>query len=88
MFSLALQLENMRSPVELVRMCQVGALTRNASEPSPTDAGRGTLQDGKWHMVTLSSLYDGTRGYAMFIDGRLTAVLNGNQSYTGAQMSC
>ncbi|EIE21984.1 hypothetical protein COCSUDRAFT_56427 [Coccomyxa subellipsoidea C-169] len=62
----------------------VGALTRNASEPSPTDAGRGILQDGKWHMVTLSSLYDGTRGYAMFIDGRLTAVLNGNQSYTDA----
>ena len=48
-----------------------------------TDAGTGMLQDGKWHMITLSSLYDGTRGYAMFIDGKLTAVLNGNQSYTG-----
>lgn len=67
---------------------QVGALTRNASDsPSPNNPGNDILEDGRWHMVTLSSLYDDTRGYAMFIDGKLTAVLNGNQTYTGVQLN-
>lgn len=69
--------------LKLLACLQVGALTRNATDSPSTDAAYGILSDGKWHMITLSSLYDNTRGYAMFVDGKLTAVLNGNETYTG-----
>jgi hypothetical protein len=64
---------------------QVSQLTRNN-----TDAAENTvLQDGKWHMLTLSTLYDGTPGYAMFLDGNITAVLDGNYTYRGNfQLMC
>ena len=61
---------------------QVGQLTRNGTSPA-LEFGQALLQDGAWHMLTLSTLYDGTPGYAMFLDGQLTAELNGNLSCTG-----
>lgn len=29
------------------------------------------LQDGRWHMATVSTLADGNRGFQLFIDGDL-----------------
>ena len=49
--------------------------------------GQVILQDGKWHMLTLTTLWDGTPGYAMLVDGQLAGVLNGNYTYTGVS-SC
>ena len=66
----------------LMGLHQVGQLTRNGTSPA-LDFGQAILQDGAWHMLTLTTLYDGTPGYAMFLDGQLTAELNGNTSYTG-----
>lgn len=28
------------------------------------------LNDGQWHMITLSTFGNGTRGYALFVDGQ------------------
>lgn len=33
------------------------------------------LQDGNWHMVTVTTLLD-QPGYAMYVDGNLTAEMN------------
>ncbi len=62
---------------------QVGLLTRNGTSPALA-AGQALLQDGGWHMLTLSTLFDGTPGYVLFIDGALAAEIDGNQSYYGA----
>ena len=62
---------------------QVGQLLRNSTDQAIA-LGQVILQDAKWHMVTLTTLWDGTPGYAMMIDGQLAAVLNGNYTYTGA----
>ena len=62
---------------------QVGLLTRSATSPA-LSAGQAILEDGAWHMLTLSTLIDSTPGYAMFIDGALAAEMNGNQSYYSA----
>ena len=61
---------------------QVGQLTRNFTDQAIA-LGQIVLQDAKWHMVTLTTLWDGTPGYAMMVDGQLAAVLNGNYTYTG-----
>ena len=61
---------------------QVGQLTRNSTNPAIAK-GQVVLRDAKWHMVTLTTLWDGTPGYAMMIDGRLAGVLDGNSTYTG-----
>lgn len=61
---------------------QVGQLTRNFTDQAIA-LGQVVLQDAKWHMITLTTLWDGTPGYAMMIDGQLAAVLNGNYTYTG-----
>ena len=45
--------------------------------------GQVILQDAKWHMLTLTTLWDGTPGYTMLVDGQLAGVLNGNYTYTG-----
>lgn len=60
----------------------MGQLTRNFTDQGIA-LGQVVLQDAKWHMVTLTTLWDGTPGYAMMIDGQLAAVLNGNYTYTG-----
>ena len=61
---------------------QVGQLTRNGTSPA-LEFGQALLQDGAWHMLTLSTFYDDTPGYAMFLDGQLTAEIDGNLSYIG-----
>ena len=61
---------------------QVGQLVRNFTDQAVA-LGQVILQDGKWHMLTLTTLWDGTPGYAMLVDGQLTGVLNGNYTYTG-----
>ena len=63
-------------------LLQVGQLTRNFTDQAIA-LGQVVLQDAKWHMVTLTTLWDDTPGYAMMIDGQLAAVLNGNYTYTG-----
>ena len=68
------------------RSLQVGQLTRNFTDQAIA-LGQVMLQDAKWHMVTLTTLWDGTPGYAMMIDGQLAAVLNGNYTYTGKCLS-
>ena len=61
---------------------QVGQLVRNFTDQAVA-LGQVILQDGKWHMLTLTTLWDGTPGYAMLVDGQLAGVLNGNYTYTG-----
>ena len=61
---------------------QVGQLIRNYTDQAIA-LGQVVLQDAKWHMLTLSTLWDGTPGFAMLIDGQLAGVLNGNYTYTG-----
>lgn len=64
----------------------MGQLTRNYTNQAIA-LGQIVLQDAKWHMLTLTTLWDGTPGYAMMIDGQLAGVLNGNHTYTGAHLS-
>ncbi|CAK0785312.1 hypothetical protein CVIRNUC_008519 [Coccomyxa viridis] len=61
----------------------VGQLVRNFTDQAVA-LGQVILQDGKWHMLTLTTLWDGTPGYAMLVDGQLAGVLNGNYTYTGS----
>ena len=61
---------------------QVGQLVRNFTDQAVA-LGQVVLQDGKWHMLTLTTLWDGNPGYAMLVDGQLAGVLNGNYTYTG-----
>lgn len=61
---------------------QVGQLIRNYTDQAIA-LGQVVLQDAKWHMLTLTTLWDGTPGFAMLIDGQLAGVLNGNYTYTG-----
>ena len=61
---------------------QVGQLVRNFTDQAVA-LGQVILQDSKWHMLTLTTLWDGTPGYAMLVDGQLAGVLNGNYTYTG-----
>ena len=35
------------------------------------------VNDGNWHMLTLSTNYEQFSGYRMFLDGRLAAQLGG-----------
>ena len=65
---------------------QVSTLARNATSAALA-AGQAALQDGAWHMLTLTTLYDGTPGFAMAVDGALVAELSGNRTYTGARRS-
>lgn len=65
----------------------MSTLTRNRTSPALA-AGQAVLQDGAWHMLTLTTLYDGTPGYAMFVDGALAAELSGNRTYTGVLFRC
>ena len=54
---------------------------RNASElahPVPD------LQDGYWHMITLSSQPAGGKGFRMYVDGALAAQMLPNTTYDGA----
>ena len=60
----------------------MGQLVRNFTDQAVA-LGQVVLQDGKWHMLTLTTLWDGTPGYAMLVDGQLAGVLNGNYTYTG-----
>lgn len=46
-------------------------------------AGQTILQDGKWHMATISTLPGGVKGYSLYIDGFQAGVLNGNNTYLG-----
>ena len=41
------------------------------------------MLDGKWHMVTLTTHTDGSRGYDLFIDAVRRASLNGSTVLTG-----
>ncbi|KAK9823790.1 hypothetical protein WJX72_005525 [[Myrmecia] bisecta] len=61
----------------------VGALTRPATFPA-RQAGQLLLQDGKWHMVTLTTHTDSSAGFEMWIDGALVASESANQTYTGS----
>lgn len=65
---------------------QVGQLVRNDTNQAIA-LGQIVLQDAKWHMLTLTTLWDGTPGYAMLIDGQLAGVLNGNYTYLGGEPS-
>ena len=58
---------------------QVANLARNFSNEAPIP----DLNDGAWHMLTLTSQPDGSLGYRMYIDGTLEGQLDGNQSYIG-----
>lgn len=45
------------------------------------------LQDGAWHMVTLSSQPGGGKGFRMYIDGALTAQMLPNTTYNSAWLA-
>ncbi len=45
-------------------------------------AGQALLQDGDWHMVTLTTLF-GTLGFAMYIDGYEAGVMSALETYYG-----
>lgn len=69
-----------------VRACmrtQVADTGRNASNAGPPSPDLG---DGGWHMVSLSSQPDGSRGFRMYVDGSLAGQMAANQSYTGAHV--
>jgi hypothetical protein len=50
------------------------------------EAGRSLLQDGDWHMATISTLPGGVKGYRLALDGQLVASFNGNFSYIGGDL--
>jgi hypothetical protein len=47
------------------------------------EAGQAILQDGNWHMATITTLAGGVNGYSLYIDGYLAGTLDGNNSYIG-----
>eukprot|EP00884_Botryococcus_braunii_P015271 jgi/Botrbrau1/2427/Bobra.0395s0049.1 len=61
---------------------QIGSTTRNSTSPA-LEAGQTVLQDGSWHMATITTLPGGVTGYSLYIDGYLAGTINGNNSYIG-----
>lgn len=39
------------------------------------------LTDAQWHMATLTTLPNGTRGFQMYLDGQLAAEMVGSHNY-------
>ena len=52
------------------------------SNSSNTTAG-GRVDDGQWHMITITSLEDGP-GFQMFVDGAQAGILRTNATEQGA----
>ena len=66
----------------VARALQVANAARNASDLAHRVPD---LQDGAWHMVTLSAQPGGGKGFRMYIDGALTAQMLPNMTYEGAR---
>lgn len=49
---------------------------------------RQFLADGLWHMATLTTLGNNTRGYALLLDGNLVGLQTPAIFYTGEQVCC
>ena len=63
---------------------QVSNLARNATNPGPPYP---SLQDMRWHMLTLTSQSDGSNGYCMYVDGKLAGQMQENAAYIGTYPS-
>lgn len=59
-------------------------MNRNATNRGPPYPN---LQDMRWHMLTLTSQPDGTRGYRMYVDGQLAGQMMQNTTYVGINIS-
>ncbi|KAL4430893.1 hypothetical protein ABPG75_006149 [Micractinium tetrahymenae] len=58
-------------------------LTQEGRPRTPLHAGKGRyVNDGRWHMITLSTLPSGTKGYALYIDGDLAGQLGPGSATT------
>ncbi len=63
---------------------QVSNLARKATNRGPPYP---SLQDMRWHMLTLTSQPDGSNGYCMYVDGKLAGQMQENATYIGTYPS-
>lgn len=52
----------------------------NANEPKTADANFKNVSDGAWHMVSITTQTDGSRGFLLYIDGQMAGMLHRDPS--------
>jgi hypothetical protein len=62
-------------------LCYCYAMVAQISDRTPSTVATGAgerpdLLDGQWHMVTLSTIAAGVKGFRLFVDGQLAGELS------------